>query len=325
MERLARCADNFYCNFSKNLLLCSRSMSRSPMSRMQNYNFLSSFLSGQAPEEHHVQKAISDVLLRMRSLQADRKLLETHVDENSKNIIYFPGSLVLMEHFLLVHSGINPRLSVDNFLPTNTVRQPLADTLFWSEDDCREFLAIADLMTFIAATTSSAKAKEDPKQILASWLANALIIEGSSAASETEMVLNKYKIIFEDAQIKIEQDVKTFLKLFEFPMDYIDNNPIYPDGPLDFLDTIFDKTYGADLRKYGIKNPDRTVIEHYTAALKNPNANTNESLVFDSTVIVAMKVLKEGRKIASTIDRIPQGPYQDLLPIIKDLNTHLCR
>ncbi len=67
------------------------------------------------------------------------------------------------------------------------------------------------------------------------------------------------------------------------------------------------------------------VIEHYTAALKNPNANTNESLVFDSTVIVAMKVLKEGRKIASTIDRIPQGPYQDLLPIIKDLNTHLCR
>ena len=165
-----------------------------------------------------------------------------------------------MEHFLLVHSGINPRLSVDNFLPTNTVRQPLADTLFWSEDDCREFLAIADLMTFIAATTSSAKAKEDPKQILASWLANALIIEGSSAASETEMVLNKYKIIFEDAQIKIEQDVKTFLKLFEFPMNYIDN-PIYPDGPLDFLDTIFYKTYGADLRKYGIKNPDRTVIE----------------------------------------------------------------
>ena len=186
------------------------------------------------------------------------------------------------------------------------------------------FLRLLTWWLYIAATTSSANAKEDPKQILASWLANALIIEGSSAASGTEMVLNKYKIIFEDEQIKIEQDVKTFLKLFEFPMDYIDH-PIDSNRLLDFLDTNFDNVYGADLRKYGIKNPDRTVIEHYTAALKNPNANADPSLVFDSTVIVAMKVLKEGRQIASTIDRIPQGPYQDLLPIIKDLNTQLCR
>jgi hypothetical protein len=191
------------------------------MAILKNYGFLSSFLSDDGPDESLVATGKSQAVQRIQSLKSQRLVLETVVGESSKDAVFFPGSPAYMEHFLWVHSGINCRNSNDLEIP-HDLKQPLAETLFWSQDDCLEFLAYADLVAFILVTDDSEKLGDKTK-ILASWLANALIVEGSSSdTATTQETLEKYKAIFKKLGIgNYVSNIQDFLEYFEFPISYI--------------------------------------------------------------------------------------------------------